>query len=287
MTSILARPSLAGARVQTSSFPFFSVTDSVFCSVLMVTRISLMFSMIHYVYMKALSVVSRIKDILVILLLIFLVTWLYNGTANRRYLQRVYVDVAEQYDVVAFGDSLIEGLGATQTKGFISLLSERVGVPILNMGIRRNKTYDMLNRVQDDVLKYSPRLVIMDGGSNDMIHGSPWPVIEANLRALFSIFEHEDIHVIYLASVTGVFGDPHAADSRAIAAEFPNVTYVSNIQEDIFLDPSESFDLVHPNDAGHKMIADRVEPVLRDVLDKLEIPYENKQIPVVTPIAQQ
>jgi lysophospholipase L1-like esterase len=36
--------------------------------------------------------------------------------------------------IVAFGDSLVVGYGATQDRGFVSLLAEKLGKPIIFMG---------------------------------------------------------------------------------------------------------------------------------------------------------
>ena len=42
--------------------------------------------------------------------------------------------------VVAFGDSLVAGSGASEGNDFVSLLSQKIGRPILNLGVPGNTT---------------------------------------------------------------------------------------------------------------------------------------------------
>ena len=37
--------------------------------------------------------------------------------------------------IVALGDSLVQGVGSTAGKDFVSLLAERIGLPIANLGV--------------------------------------------------------------------------------------------------------------------------------------------------------
>jgi acyl-CoA thioesterase-1 len=206
----------------------------------------------------------------------FVVMWLYDATANRRYLQRVYVPLQEQYDVVAFGDSLIEGIGAEQSYGFISILSDRLGVEILNKGIRRNKTGDLVARMESDVLAFDPKLVIMTGGGNDVIRSVPWEVTRQNLHTLFSRFQSENITVLYLGVQTSKSGDKFQQEMLETVGFYDNVHYIPEFNKTVLFRRELSFDLIHPNNEGHRVVADSLESITRSLLDDLEIPYENK-----------
>ncbi|MGB2580416.1 MAG: arylesterase, partial [Minisyncoccia bacterium] len=37
-------------------------------------------------------------------------------------------------DIIAFGDSLVVGVGSTNANDFVSLLSQKIGMPIINLG---------------------------------------------------------------------------------------------------------------------------------------------------------
>ena len=61
--------------------------------------------------------------------------------------------------VIAFGDSLVEGVGATAGHDVVSVLSERLGTPIINAGRRGDTTASALARLDGAVLSRNPRVV--------------------------------------------------------------------------------------------------------------------------------
>ncbi len=76
-------------------------------------------------------------------------------------------------DIVAFGDSLIQGVGASSVdKNLVSILSRRIGKPIINLGVSGNTTADGLNRL-DQLDKYKPKVVILLLGGNDYLRKVP------------------------------------------------------------------------------------------------------------------
>ena len=68
--------------------------------------------------------------------------------------------------IVAFGDSLVEGIGATMGNDFSSLLSKLIGEPIINMGVAGNTSNDGLLRVES-VNAQDPKVVMVLFGGND------------------------------------------------------------------------------------------------------------------------
>jgi lysophospholipase L1-like esterase len=71
-------------------------------------------------------------------------------------------------DIVAFGDSLIVGLGATEGNDFVSILSKKIGLNIINLGVSGNTTEDGLNRI-NELDQYDPKVVLLLLGGNDAI----------------------------------------------------------------------------------------------------------------------
>src|SRR5687767_9283231 len=74
--------------------------------------------------------------------------------------------------IVAYGDSLIEGIGATKGNDFVSLLSEKIHKPIINEGKSGETSAQGLVRI-DTVLKHEPDMVIILFGGNDALHRVP------------------------------------------------------------------------------------------------------------------
>lgn len=75
---------------------------------------------------------------------------------------------SEGTEIVAFGDSLIEGVGSTGGSDLVSLLEVAIGMPIKNLGVSGDTTRDGLARI-GKVTDINPRVVILLLGGNDAI----------------------------------------------------------------------------------------------------------------------
>lgn len=220
--------------------------------------------------------IRSLYQLLTLFFVLWFIGWLYNGALNRRYLERIYIPADAQYDIVAFGDSLIEGLGAKQGHGFISIVSDRLKVPIFNQGKRGDNTRTALSRVDSDVIRYHPKLVIISLGGNDLFHKIPLSERLFNLNIIISKIEAIGARVILLGPQTDWYGDAYQTEI-AVFAEDEKVTYVPNILDGILFNPKYLFDLVHPNDKGHQLIAERIEPIVQMVLNQIQAEEQLKQ----------
>src|SRR5687768_6811544 len=86
--------------------------------------------------------------------------------------------------VIAFGDSLTSGYGASAGEDYPSRLSAMSGVPIVNAGRSGDTTESALARIEDDVLSGNPRIVIVGLGGNDFLSGMAVQSTEENLRTI-------------------------------------------------------------------------------------------------------
>ena len=75
--------------------------------------------------------------------------------------------------IVAFGDSLVEGRGATPGRDFVSLLARRLNTRIVNAGRSGDTTAAALARLDSDVLSRDPKVVIVLLGGNDYLRRVP------------------------------------------------------------------------------------------------------------------
>lgn len=165
--------------------------------------------------------------------------------------------------VVAFGDSITWGTGTTGDNGFVSVLSRRTGVEIYNAGIPGNTTGDALLRV-DSVLARSPRIVIVLLGGNDLLQNVPVQTRINNITTIVQRIRGSGAAVLLVGLGSGQL-DPFNGTLPGLASSTGS-TDVPNILDGIFGVPSLMADEVHPNNAGHVIIADRLEPPLRAAL---------------------
>ena len=167
--------------------------------------------------------------------------------------------------VIVFGDSLVEGVGASTGRDIVSLLSARVGVPIVNAGRSGDTTGSALTRLDSAVLSRNPRIVIVVLGGNDVLRRVPHEETFANLDAIVGRIRGRGAAVILVGLSVGVFTDAYGKGYESLARRTSS-GLVPDVLAGILGHPDLMADHIHPNDRGYRMMADRIEPALRDLL---------------------
>ena len=167
-------------------------------------------------------------------------------------------------DVLAFGDSLTFGIGATSGNGYVPVLERRIGIDIFNSGIPGNTTADALVRLNASVLSRDPRIVIVLLGGNDLLQNVPLQMRIDNITQIVERIRADGSKVILVGVGSGVL-DPFNGALPDLASRTGS-SYVPDIMDGIFGNPSLMSDNIHPNNAGYAIIADRIEPALRSAL---------------------
>ena len=168
--------------------------------------------------------------------------------------------------VIAFGDSLVEGVGASTGRDLVSLLSARIGVPIVNAGRSGDTTRSALARLDSAVLSRSPRVVIIVLGGNDALRRVPPKETFANLDAIVGRIRSRGAAVILAGLSFGVFTDAYGDGYEESWRDAQSSGLVPDMLGGILGHPDLMADQIHPNDRGYQMMADRIEPALRDLL---------------------
>ncbi len=167
--------------------------------------------------------------------------------------------------IIAFGDSLVAGNGTSPGGDFVSALSNRLGVPILNAGRSGDTTGSALRRLEPDVLARDPRLVIVLLGGNDWLRRVPKQETFRNLAEIVERIRARGAAVVLVGTSAGFF-DPYGSELEQLA-ERTSAALVPDILDGILGRTGLMADAIHPNNAGHAMMADRIEPVLRELTE--------------------
>ncbi len=167
--------------------------------------------------------------------------------------------------VIAFGDSLVKGKGASPGQDWVSRLSRQMKITILNKGRNGETTRSALRRLDRDVLSQDPRIVILLLGGNDVLRRLPKKETFKNLAMMIDRIQEIWAAVVLVGVRGGLIGDPYK-DSFESLAQKKRAYYVSDIMEGIWGNSAWLTDTVHPNDQGYKHIAERLAPVLTRVL---------------------
>jgi len=163
--------------------------------------------------------------------------------------------------VIAFGDSLVKGKGASPGKDWVSRLSRQMGISILNKGQNGETTRSALSRLERDVLSQDPQVVIILLGGNDAIRRLPKKETFENLALMINRIQHAGAAVVLVGVRGGFIGDPYE-ESFEYLAHTKRTYYVPDIMEGIWGNPAWLADTVHPNDQGYRHMAQRLMPVL-------------------------
>lgn len=168
--------------------------------------------------------------------------------------------------IVAFGDSLVYGYGATKGNNFVSVLSTSIGVPITNLGVNGDTTASALERI-DAVADTNPDIVIVLLGGNDALRRVPVSETEENLNSIISTLKQEGNEVILVGVIGGFPSDPFKPMFQRLS-ETHGVEYVPNVLSGIIGTTNFMSDEIHPNDAGYAKIAAKIQPALEQVCAK-------------------
>ncbi len=183
--------------------------------------------------------------------------------------------------IVAFGDSLTEGVGATTPQnGYVGVLERRLGITVVNRGVSGNTTADALARIDRDITPLHPNIVIVLLGGNDYLKKIPQEETFANISQIIKKVQSQGAVVLLLGVRGGLLHDKFADDFKALAKETGSL-YVPNVLDGIFGDSKLMSDEIHPNDAGYMKIADKIAPILDGIV--LSIPASQSHLDTVTP----
>jgi acyl-CoA thioesterase-1 len=170
-------------------------------------------------------------------------------------------------NIIAFGDSLTAGYGASAGEDYPSRLSLLIGSTVINAGVSGDTTQDALARLDTDVLARDPRIVIVGLGGNDYLRSIPISATEANLRSIIRKIHDAHAMVVLLGfrfpSLNVNYEDMYdrvASEERCLV--------VPKVLSGILTDPSLKSDEVHPNARGYQLIAERVAGPLQKLIRK-------------------
>jgi len=170
------------------------------------------------------------------------------------------VSVGEK--IICFGDSLTHGTGASRGKDYPSQLSKMISRPVINAGVPGDTTARALQRLERDVLSYSPDLVLITLGGNDLKNGIAKDVAFENLRVIVELIQERGARVI-IGGLNIPFRDRGFGRAYQKLADETGVALIPNILEGIMGSRQLMSDPIHPNDAGYKIVAERFYKVLR------------------------
>lgn len=157
-------------------------------------------------------------------------------------------------NILCFGDSLTYGTGASQGMDYPSQLSRRIGRPVINAGIPGDTTSTALARLERDVLKRSPRIVLITLGGNDLKNRQDRGQAFRNLKTIITAIQGRGALVIVGGLDIPVWGRVFQEQYRKVCEE-TGAVLVPDALKGLLGNPEKMSDAIHPNDAGYGIMA--------------------------------
>ena len=169
--------------------------------------------------------------------------------------------------IICFGDSLTVGDGATAGKDYPSQLSKLIGRDLINAGVSGDTTARALLRLDKDVLRHDPLLVVVLLGGNDFLRKMPKEQTFQNLEEIIGQIQSRGAMVVLVGVQSTLFGDIYRNDYQRVARKY-RAAFIPNILRGIFTDSRLKSDSIHPNDAGYERMAQRIYETISSLLEK-------------------
>jgi lysophospholipase L1-like esterase len=163
--------------------------------------------------------------------------------------------------ILAFGDSLTHGTGASEAQSYPAILARLSGREVINAGVPGEISADGLERLPGLLDEHQPDLLVLCHGGNDFLRRLDTGATADHLRRMIRL-AHERGAGVLLVGVPqfGLF--LNAAPLYAEVADETGVPHLDWIIPEVLGDASLKSDTVHPNAAGYRRIAEAVHQSL-------------------------
>lgn len=161
-------------------------------------------------------------------------------------------------NVVALGDSLTYGYGATSENAYPNVLADLSNWQVANAGINGNTSRDVLARV-DGVILQHPDLVLLGVGGNDVLQRVQPATTSENITAIINKLKAANIQVVLIAqpyfSARALLGKASDNPVYKDIAKAEKVPLYSDGWSKILSNDRLKSDQIHANPAGYQEFA--------------------------------
>lgn len=170
--------------------------------------------------------------------------------------------------VLALGDSLTAGVGATADSAYPAVLQRLTGWKVVNGGISGDTSAQALQRLPDLLHKHQPALVIVGIGGNDFLRRQSASATRANVRRICEDARASGAQVLLVAvpelTVMATLGQlsDHAMYEE-IASELKVPLHRKGWSR-VLADAALRSDQIHANAAGYERFAQGLVETLRE-----------------------
>ncbi len=163
--------------------------------------------------------------------------------------------------VLAFGDSLTYGTGASRGEAYPAVLERLIARKVVAAGVPGETSEQGLRRLPAMLEEAKPQLLILCHGGNDFLQRTGEEAAARNVREMIRLARAEGVAVMLLAPPKPGFGTSKVKFYEEIGREFA-IPVEADVLADILGNNKYKSDLVHPNAEGYARIAKAVADLL-------------------------
>ena len=171
--------------------------------------------------------------------------------------------LSSEATILAFGDSLTYGTGASRSSSYPSVLEELSGRRVVNAGIPGEVSSAGLARLPAVLDEHNPDLMVLIHGGNDMLRRQNLRSAASNLEAMIEVARSRDVGVVMVGvPKPGLILSP--APFYEEVATRTGTPIDADAIADVLQYPANKSDAVHPNADGYRQLAEAVFDLLQD-----------------------
>ncbi|MCG6874255.1 MAG: GDSL-type esterase/lipase family protein [Betaproteobacteria bacterium] len=164
--------------------------------------------------------------------------------------------------VLAFGDSLTYGTGASASSSYPAALERLIGRKVMSAGVPGEVSAQGLARLPVVLDQVRPQLLILCHGGNDLLRSLDTGALAGNLRAMVRVARDRGVPVVLVAvPKPGLFPSAHPVYTEL--ADELDLPIERDALAEILTDNELKSDPIHPNARGYARLAERVAELLK------------------------
>jgi acyl-CoA thioesterase-1 len=164
-------------------------------------------------------------------------------------------------NIICFGDSITWGYGVSPGEDFPSALAKTTSIPVINSGLDGDTSVSALQRLESDVLRRDPLLVIIEFGGNDFLRKISLQETTNNIEAMIKKIQSKGAMVALADIHAGFIMTDYAKEFKRLSQKY-NTIFLGHLLKGIITNPQLKSDFLHPNYEGYKLIAQRVHRII-------------------------
>jgi len=164
--------------------------------------------------------------------------------------------------VLAFGDSLTYGTGASREQAYPAVLEGLIARKVVGAGVPGETSEQGLRRLPAVLEEVKPQLLVLCHGGNDFLQRTGEEGAARNVREMIRLAQAQGVAVMLIATPKPGFGTSKVKFYEEIGREFA-IPVEADVLADVLGSRSLKSDLVHPNALGYATIAEAVAKTLR------------------------